>query len=147
MLHLSVLLSANMWRSTKEAAEKGKGQNKTDGLTDRCGWDGTSAALRFRSFAPLALYIWSSTCSRLWTTPNCRSAWPLALHHGNIKADCRRIQMSTYSRNLVRTWKWLLLKSLLPPNVYAHLSEWRGKCRKNASTRKTNLAVQRQPRG
>lgn len=66
-------------------------------------WAFSCAAIQDK-FALSFLYIWSCTCSRLWTTPSCCSAWSLALHRGNIKADNHHIQMSTHSRNLVRTW-------------------------------------------
>lgn len=40
-----------------------------------------------------------------------------------------------------------LLKSLLPLNVWAHLCEWGGKSKKNASTGKSNLTLQWQQGG
>lgn len=146
---VSLLLSASLWRNTKEAAEKEKKWDKTDGLTDRCGCDRpSSCAVIQDQFALLVLYIWSSTCSRLCTRPSRCSAWPLALHHGNFKADCHHIQMSTRSRNLGRT-RAGLCSSPCRLQMWMHIcvnAEAKAR-KKNASKSKSNLTVQQPPGG
>lgn len=73
-------------------------------------------------FGLLAFYISRDTCYRLHTMRSRHSTWPVAQHHGSIKANLHHIQMSTHSQN--RNMSSALLETLLPLNVDAHLREW-----------------------
>lgn len=76
-----------VWRTREQAAEQSEVVRES--LTDRQMWQkqACSCAVDQNLSALLALYIWSSTCSRLCTMLNCHSAQPPALHQGNIKVE------------------------------------------------------------